>query len=268
MMSPFEAALAYVDRRNWPVFPVGGDKRPLIKNGFQNATRELDQIETWWRKWPDARIGVPTGSASGLVILDIDAKDERANGFDTLQALGRAILPETPMAHTPSGGLHVYFAAIDQEIRNSVGKHGLGIGLDVRGEGGYIIVPSPGSGYRWDPIYNLKTAALLPAPAWLGHRQRREMPQHYATRLDPTTILDRACDNIRLAANGERHDVLNREAYSIAGLVRGGALAERLALHQLEAATLEMAARTGGDRVKAARDLNDAWRDGLARAHR
>src|SRR6516165_1844652 len=62
---------------------------------------------------------------------------------------------------------------IDIEIRNSVGKHGLGPGLDVRGQGGYAVVPCPGSGYRWDPHCNFDTVPPHPAPAWLGHRQKQ-----------------------------------------------------------------------------------------------
>jgi hypothetical protein len=45
------------------------------------------------------------------------------------------------MAHTSSGGLHVYFDAGERELKNSAGT--LGPGLDVRGDGGYVIVPSP-----------------------------------------------------------------------------------------------------------------------------
>lgn len=139
-MSPFAAALGYA-ARGWPVFPCRRDKRPLVRNGFRDATAELAQIEDWWRRWPQALVGGPTGKRSGLVVLDIDVKHPRAWGFDTLAELGLALLPDTPMAHTASGGLHVYFGCTEREIGNSVGKHGLGPGLDVRGEGGYVIMP-------------------------------------------------------------------------------------------------------------------------------
>ncbi len=261
-----EAALEYAGR-GLPVFPCQANKRPLIENGFHRATVESSQIEAWWRRRPQALIGVPTGRASGLVVLDIDVKDPRAYGFDTLADLGLSILPSTPMVHTASGGLHVYFAAIATEIRNSVGKHGLGPGLDVRGEGGYVIAPSPSSGYAWDPYYNLKTVALLPAPAWLAHRPGRDRSST-ATRLNPQAILDRACENIRGAVNGSRHDVLNREAFRVGSLVAAGALRERDAWHALEAATAAMVWTSAGDRRKAARDLVDAFRDSLSKPRR
>src|SRR5262249_1171336 len=153
----------------------------------------------------------------------------------------------TPIAHTPSGGVHVYFACNPAvEIRNSAGTKGLG--LDVRGDGGQVVVPGPG-GYWWDPHSNFDTVAPMPAPVWLGRRAPKpansRSDQH---ELDPSTILRTACDNIRNAATGERHDVLNREAYSIGGLVAVGALNRSTALHQLEAATLAMATRTKGER--------------------
>jgi hypothetical protein len=162
--------------------------------------------------------------------------------------------------------LHVYFAAIDREIRNSAGKHGLGPGLDVRATGGFIIVPSPGSGYTWDPHCNLDTMPLVSAPAWLGHRQRKDQPaQDRGRRLSPQTILADSCEAIRRAASGERHDVLNREVFTVAAMVGVGALGERDARHQLEAAVATMAWGTKGDRKKAERDFADAWRDGLAK---
>ena len=49
--------------------------------------------------------------------------------------------------------------------RNSAGL--IGPGLDVRGDGGYCILPSPGSGYFWDPLHNFETVAMARAPDWL-----------------------------------------------------------------------------------------------------
>jgi hypothetical protein len=64
---------------------------------------------------------MPTGRISGRVVLDIDVKSDAANGFDSLDDLGLAIPPATPMVHTASGGLHVYFRSPDRELRNSAG---------------------------------------------------------------------------------------------------------------------------------------------------
>jgi putative DNA primase/helicase len=272
-MTPLDAAVEYA-RRGWPVFPValikrGGrvDKQPLVKWGSEASTNPA-QIRLWWYRWPRVLIGIPTGKRSGIVVLDIDVKDGR-NGFDRLAELGKSILPDTPMAHTHSGGLHIYFAVLALEIRNSAGEHGLGVGLDVRGEGGFIVVPSPDSGYCWDPHYNLDTVPLMPAPAWLGHRQQKSSLAPRANGyLDPPTMLATACATIRAADPGQRHEVLNREAFIIGTLVAAGAISESTAHHELATATAAMVWRSDGDRRKAADDLADAFSAGIAKSRR
>ena len=42
---------------------------------FKAATTDASQIREWWHKWP-AMIGLPTGPASGIDVLDIDLKPE------------------------------------------------------------------------------------------------------------------------------------------------------------------------------------------------
>jgi len=115
-----EAALRYA-ARGWPIFPCRWQglrrKHPLTAHGHLEASTDAAVTTAWWRRWPDALIGVATGQASGFVVLDIDVKYADRYGFDTLDALGFAMLPETPMAHTASGGLHLYFLSpLDVEI--------------------------------------------------------------------------------------------------------------------------------------------------------
>jgi len=74
-------------------------------------------------------------------------------------------LVDTPMASTPSGGMHCFFDPGDRDIPLSVGK--IGAQLDVRGERTCCTLPTPGTVYRWDPHWNLRTTPLAPAPAWL-----------------------------------------------------------------------------------------------------
>jgi hypothetical protein len=143
------AALAYA-RRGIPVFPCEpGGKRPLTYNGFWDASADPRRVEPWWRRWPDANVGVPTGQVSGLLVLDVDA---RGGGPESLAALQRAHgpLPRTARARTGGGGTHHFFGyPAEKEVRNSAGR--LGPGLDVRGEGGYVVVPPSRtqSAYRW-----------------------------------------------------------------------------------------------------------------------
>jgi hypothetical protein len=243
-----DQALAYVRDRGWPVFPcheAGPQrKRPYVARGFHGASRDPAIIGRWWRQWPGALIAVPTGEASGIVVLDIDVKDPRAHGFDTLEDLG-IILPETPMTHTASDGLHCLFANPERELKCSAGL--IGPGLDVRANGGYIIIPSPGSGYTWDPIYNLDTVALLPAPDWLWpHRPSRppgKMPTFKkGDGLTPygRAALEGACEAIARAGSGQQERALNAECFSIGTLVAGGGLPEGLALRTLLKAAAAM----------------------------
>jgi hypothetical protein len=72
---------------------------------------------------------MPTGLPSNIDVIDEDPK----NGGN-LDALGS--LPMTTVARTMSGGRHVFFRHRDG-VRNTTG---LRTGIDVRGEGGYVIL--------------------------------------------------------------------------------------------------------------------------------
>lgn len=270
-MTPFERALFYVDRFNWPVFPRPGGRYLKDSRGWKDATRDVDQIEKWWSQYPDALIAMPTGEASGVVVLDIDTKNGK-DGFATLEELGKS-LPDVPMVHTPHGGLHLYFS-INQHISigtsQNLGSDVLRIdnsGLDVLAEGGNVALPTPGWRYRWDPHNHPGTCAFRPAPSWLARRQRRSQETN-GHRLDPTAILADACRNIRAAGPGTRHEVLNREAFLIGCIVARGALDQANARHELDAATAAMTWGSAGDAKKAARDLADAFKSGLRKGHR
>jgi uncharacterized protein YndB with AHSA1/START domain len=160
------AALAYA-KRGVPVFPCEpGGKRPLTRNGFWDATTEKRRIEAWWGNWPAANVGVPTGSRSGLLVLDADPRD---GGLDSLVLLERekGPLPRTAKARTGGGGVHIYFVyPAGETVRNSAGL--LGTGLDVRGEGGYVVVPPSRtlSAYEWTD----KSPPV--GPGWLLARLR------------------------------------------------------------------------------------------------
>jgi Bifunctional DNA primase/polymerase, N-terminal len=133
------AALSYA-RRGILVFPCKpGGKRPLTYNGFWDATTDARRIGAWWYRWPAANLGIPTGERSGLLVLDVDSS---GGGPESLTVLERenGPLPRTAKARTGGGGVHHFFRyPSGHEVRNSAGW--LGPGLDVRGEGGYVVVP-------------------------------------------------------------------------------------------------------------------------------
>jgi hypothetical protein len=123
-----------------PVFPcVPGGKRPITPRGFHEATTDTAQVVLWWRQRPAANLAIPTGAASGLVVVDIDV--HKVDGYVAARNAARSeVLPE-PLAvvTTPTGGRHLYFPAVAEHEQRSwqVGR----AGVDFRGDGGYIIVP-------------------------------------------------------------------------------------------------------------------------------
>lgn len=138
---PLPRAAGVLAASGLPVFPcVPGDKRPLTEHGFHQATTELAQIASWWRRWPKANVGMPTGRASGLEVVDVDRK-AWGTGFSAFERARRAGLVNRWLAvvRTPSGGAHFYFPADPGRPQSS--WQAAPARIDFRGEGGYVIVP-------------------------------------------------------------------------------------------------------------------------------
>jgi hypothetical protein len=158
----------YYAARGWPVFPlIPRTKKPIHKGGFKNACVDLAQIDAWWAETPDANIGIPTGAASGLFVVDLDDKEGRngSENWSDLCALHRG--DGSPIEHrTGSGGLHLVYAHTEG-LRNSASK--LAPGVDVRGEGGYIAaapsVHPNGERYAWSE--GALDSQPAPPPPWV-----------------------------------------------------------------------------------------------------
>ena len=144
-----------------PVFPTDRQKRPLTPHGLLDATTDRETITAWWTRWPNANVAIRTGQVSGLVVLDVDGPD----GADSLFELERehGALPTTTTAVTPRGGAHFFFRWPGVEARNSAGK--LGPGLDVRGDGGYVLV-APSETDRGSYVWDERTQPQ-DVPEWL-----------------------------------------------------------------------------------------------------
>ena len=129
----------------WRVFPLRPKgKKPLPKShGFLDASSDPEVVAamTWEVDGAPCNIGVATGN--GLVVLDVDCKNGK-NGFDSLTKIGltKASLEQfgTFMVLTPSGGVHYYFKS-SQAVRSGTDVLGPNSGVDIRGEGGYAVVP-------------------------------------------------------------------------------------------------------------------------------
>jgi RecA-family ATPase len=127
-------------RSGLPVFPCKRDKKPFVKGGFKAATTDPKQIKAWWKAHPSALPGLPTGAVSGVAVLDVDCKNGK-DGFKALKQAGlHKVAKSSHRPDTPSGGQHVYFAHVDG-LRCSTSK--IADGVDVRAEGGYVVVRDP-----------------------------------------------------------------------------------------------------------------------------
>lgn len=134
-----EWALKYA-ALGFAVFPLKPHtKVPATPDGFKSATTDIEQIKSWWRAAP-YNIGIATGAASGnLLVIDLDidkdkGKDGKRAAMQWLKEHGKDF-PKTAIARTGRGGLHMLFYG------NGRNKTDLLPGVDVRGEGGYIVAP-------------------------------------------------------------------------------------------------------------------------------
>jgi hypothetical protein len=225
----------------WAVFPCTG-KRPLTRHGLRDATRDASEVCAFWAKHEDANVGVVTGAVSAIVGLDIDPKN---GGDDSLARLEKenAPLPPTRTVRTGSGGRHLYFKHPGVAVPNSAGK--LGRGLDVRGDGGYLIAPPSlhpdGGTYEW-----LDERDPVDAPAWLlalvvapkqepaaaVPKERADFGADGGSRYGLVALEE---ESLAVAATpeGSRNDALNRAAFRIGRLVAGGELDQMFAARRL-----------------------------------
>jgi hypothetical protein len=161
--SAITAAAGYIGR-NFRVLPLNGKVPYGGSNGSLSASRDPARLPAW----PSGcNVGIATGR--GLVVLDVDHPD----GLDTLHELEakHAPLPTTVKVITGMGGEHYYFSG--RGIANSAGR--LGAGLDIRGEGGYVVAPpsvhpSTGRAYQWECAPG--DMPIAPLPEWLRARLR------------------------------------------------------------------------------------------------
>ena len=138
-----ELALQISNGFGFSVFPcrekTQGNKKaksPYTNRGYKDASSDVEQIRSWWHSFPNAMIGVPTGSENGIFVVDIDVGPNK-NGEASFNEFGVGD-PHTCQTITMSGGRHLIFTyPTGHDLGISNGKYGDGI--DTRGNGGYII---------------------------------------------------------------------------------------------------------------------------------
>ncbi|RUW55067.1 ATPase [Mesorhizobium sp. M1A.F.Ca.ET.072.01.1.1] len=245
-LATLDRALFYI-AKGFPVFPCRGKeewddhtgdylapKTPLTSNGLRGATKNERIVREWWRRTPDAMIGLPTGKPTGVWVLDLDKKAGVGDGHEWLDEMEarHGPLPDTARATTMGGGTHLFFKYVDG-IRN---RGGLGLCVDVRGTGGYVIAPGSvagdGRGYEWVDGYGPEH--IVDAPQWLlslvlpPKREHHHPVEYHYQSSGNTPYVERALeDELRGLATtppGGRGYALNASAFSVGQLVGAGAV--------------------------------------------
>lgn len=198
--SKLEAALAYA-KAGLHVFPLhsvvngacscGNDtcqsqgKHPRTARGFKDASRGEKEIRAYWSKWPDANIGCATGENSGVVVIDLDVKHGK-NASQMKQAMteGGKSVPDTVCSrtgqyksgdHMERGEHHFYKHPLNMMVMsraNILKSRGIE-GVDIRGDGGYVVLPPSGhiSGVTYEWIAAPGDVDLAPLPEWVLGQQ-------------------------------------------------------------------------------------------------
>lgn len=191
--------------RGKPVFPlIPKGKKPVTEHGLKDASTNTAKIKEWWEQYPAANIGMVTGWLSGTWVLDIDGEE----GEESLRALiGRhGELPQTAESITGGGGRHIFFLCPKAlTISNSAGR--LGAGIDVRANGGYVVMPpsihESGKKYAWSVDSGNQ---MSHAPEWLLRLINKPQDQKEVTPPNEWR------DLVKGVGEGKRNHTLSRLA--------------------------------------------------------
>lgn len=190
MSNPILAEALACINRGWAVFPLHNiksgkctcnkpqcdspGKHPrydygIIERGVLDASSEEAKIRNWWAKWPKANIGIATGEKSGIVAVDIDPRHSGDESWQKLEASNGKV--NTVQSLTGGGGCHYLFGyPKDTKITNGA-EIGNNKGVDIRGDGGYIVGPGSdhhsGGRYEWELSSHPDEIPLAPMPEWL-----------------------------------------------------------------------------------------------------
>lgn len=172
-MSILDSALNYAQKRQFATLPLYGitpsgcrchnncaspGKHPWTPNGLKNASLEPDVLETLFRNKADSNIGIATGPISNIFVVDID-------GSQGESSLANYPALPTTLTSTTGRGRHLFFRYPQRKVYTRAGK--FAPGLDIRGEGGYVVAPPSihhtGVPYEWLD----ESAIIADAPDWL-----------------------------------------------------------------------------------------------------
>jgi putative DNA primase/helicase len=224
-------------------FPISNDgtKQPCLKwKNFQDRPPSPDELADWRKKYRYAGVGIPTGIATGILVIDPDYD----NAISYLESRG---IPKTWTVRTRRGR-HYYFIHPDFVVTNSAGR--IADHVDVRGRGGFVVAPGSlgkdGFIYEWEPGFSPDDVTLADLPDWLldllRPKHQPERPPVKPRKFTGTTTayarkaLEGELARLSNAADGTRNDTAAKVAFNLGNLVAGGELHDgvvRIALYQI-----------------------------------
>jgi hypothetical protein len=156
MLPMLHAALQY-EKLGLSVIPLRSKgKTPLFAWAeYQKRRAGPDEIRSWFAKTPTANIGIVTGAVSGIAVVDLDGPVGVAAGV----RLGLT----SPVTSLTGNGRQLFYK-YSEGICNSASK--IAEGIDIRGEGGYIVAPPSvhPNGKRYTFPVAISAAELPPFP--------------------------------------------------------------------------------------------------------
>jgi len=226
-----------------PLAPKG--KKPVKSGGVHAASNDKNALRKTFEANPRYNYGIATGAPSGIMVLDIDGPD----GRKSLKALKRehGPLPRTVRVNT-ARGFHLYFGVGDKRIGNSAGK--LGKGIDVRGDGGYVVGPysrhESGCVYTFAESRSFDEIDVAPAPDWLVSIAEKKTPPKagndgsLAEMINPSrsagyaaAALERELTRLAKAPMHQRNNTLNTCAFKLGQFVGSNLLDESVVRSRL-----------------------------------
>ena len=262
----------------WAVIPLHPNgKIPLTQHGVHDATTDEHTIRRWWTQWSAANIGIAAG-ASGLLIVDVDAKNDGLRNWQTFVA-DHNINTSTVIARTGGGGWHIYYRQPDEPLGNSASK--LAPGVDTRGNGGYVVAPPSRhpSGQRYEFILErvggeLSMVRVAPCPdAIVAHLRGRKRERESRTQAPTIAVRDDSrltryvmaalygeTYRVATAVEGTRNTTLNDAAFRLGTLAHIGKFTDG----EAEAALVTAAIQAGLGEHEAQRTFASGYSAGKA----
>ncbi len=188
--------LEYYRELGWPLIPLhwiseggvcscknpkcpGAGKHPLINEWQEKATTNAQTISAWHKKWPQANWGIKTGSketgGAGVVVVDIDPRNGGEVSWEDLRSEHPEPL-ETVTINTGGGGWHYYFL-YPNSGRRITSRGALWPGIDVKADGGYVIIPPSVTKGRYAFKLSPSDTELEELPGWIIEKFSAKAPE-------------------------------------------------------------------------------------------